>query len=173
MKNYKIEEKEHFNRIVANDGYWIKVGDEYVKHGYFPKTFEVVMVSNIEKAEELNALRELVLSRLNKYSESVKTFTYNGESAWLDQVTRFGLSMSTTALMERGYDKTSLWLNGKAYPMECNKLMNLLMDLEAYAFECNNVTERHRQAIKNIADYAELNRYDYTVNYPNKLNFEE
>ena len=52
MEDYKIEEKEHFNRIVANDGYWIKVGDEYVKNGYFPKTFEVVIVSDKEKADE-------------------------------------------------------------------------------------------------------------------------
>lgn len=175
MENYKIEEKEHFNRIVANDGYWIKVGDEYVKNGYFPKTFDVVIVSDKEKADELSLLREKVLSRIEEYSnsENVKSFTYNGESAWLDQATRLGVSTSTSVLILKGYDKAVLWLNGKAHSMNCDKLIDLLHDLEEYACECNNVTMQHIQAVESITSYAELNRYDYTANYPNKLNFEE
>ena len=48
----------------------------------------------------------------------------------------------------------------------------MLNSLELYALDCYNVTQLHLAAIKKMYIVSQIEEYDYTVGYPEKLLFE-
>jgi hypothetical protein len=48
----------------------------------------------------------------------------------------------------------------------------MLSALEVYAVDCYNVTTDHIYAIQSLTTIEEIEAYDYTVGYPEKLTFE-
>lgn len=55
--------------------------------------------------------------------------------------------------------------------MDCETLLNILSALEVYAIDCYNKTTDHIFAIKKLQTIEEVNNYDYTIGYPEKLTF--
>ena len=47
----------------------------------------------------------------------------------------------------------------------------MLSALELYALECYNVTAAHKAAVSALESVEDIVAYDYTENYPEKLNF--
>ena len=47
----------------------------------------------------------------------------------------------------------------------------MLSSLELYALNCYNVTAKHKVAIEGLTNIEDIINYDYTVGYPDKLNF--
>jgi hypothetical protein len=54
----------------------------------------------------------------------------------------------------------------------CQVILDILSKLEVYAIDCYNTTTDHLYNINNISNIEELDSYDYTLNYPEKLTFE-
>lgn len=48
----------------------------------------------------------------------------------------------------------------------------MLNALEVYAAEALNVTELHKVVISGMDNIDDVNNYDITANYPEKLNFD-
>jgi hypothetical protein len=78
---------------------------------------------------------------------------------------------STNILKNSGLETTTLWLNGKPYVISCDLLIQMLGALEIYALQCYNITEQHKSNINRLETVEEINNYDYTKNYPEKLIF--
>ncbi len=116
-------------------------------------------------------VRAKVLQKIADYdtSANVNSFTLNGASVWLDKATRVGLMNSTTIAKNSGSDTTTLWLGEAKLEVNCDVAIQLLSSLEMYALECFNVTAAHRKAANALATVEELNAYDYTAGYPDKL----
>ena len=47
----------------------------------------------------------------------------------------------------------------------------MLIQLEIYAAEAKNVTDAHIAAVENLNTIEEVEAFDYTVGYPQKLTF--
>jgi len=47
----------------------------------------------------------------------------------------------------------------------------MLSSLEIYALECYNQTATHKAAVEALTTAEEINNYDYTTGYPEKLTF--
>jgi hypothetical protein len=43
--------------------------------------------------------------------------------------------------------------------------------VEAYAGECLNITETHKKTVEALDNLESIENYDYTVGYPEKLEF--
>lgn len=65
-----------------------------------------------------------------------------------------------------------MWFNGVCYTINIDKALQMLSQIELYALECYNVTERHKAEINKLEEIEEIEAYDYTVGYPEKLRFE-
>lgn len=122
--------------------------------------------------QDLHANKKIILQKIKIYdrSKNVNSFTVNGSEAWIDRDTRSSLAYSTKCKLDSGQDTTALWLNGFRIEINCEVLLGLLNQLEVYALNCYDVTEQHKANVMNLETIEDVINYDYTANYPDKLN---
>ena len=90
---------------------------------------------------------------------------------WLPKETRVGLVNSITIEKNAGKETTTLWFDGAKYELPVDTALQMLSALELYALECYNVTAAHKAAVSALEGVEDIVAYDYTQNYPEKLNF--
>ena len=114
-----------------------------------------------------------VISKINEYDKSsqVNGFTINGIYTWFDKATRVGLRNSTNVLKKLGNETTSLWVNNKEIAIKCDQLTDMLDKLEIYALNCFDITSKHKRNVYQLSTIEEIENYDYTSGYPEKLTF--
>ena len=114
-----------------------------------------------------------VISKINEYDKSsqVNGFTINGMYTWFDKATRVGLRNSTNVLKKLGNETTSLWVNNKEITIKCDQLTDMLDKLEVYALNCFDITSKHKRNVYQLSTIEEIENYDYTSGYPEKLTF--
>ena len=121
--------------------------------------------------ELLEQARVNKLAELEAYdsSDSVNSFTLNGNPMWLDAPTRQQLRTSIEAYQAQGIDNVTKWFNGVQFTFPTTIWLQMLNALEVYASEALNVTESHRAAINALTSIEEIDEYDFTSNYPKKI----
>lgn len=124
-------------------------------------------LSSLEKAKK-DKLKEI-----DEYDTSVavNSFYLNGLQVWLDKDTRVGLMNSLTIEKEAGKQESTLWFNNLCVVVKCDAAIQMLSSLELYALECYNKTAEHKVAVSGLSSTQEVEDYDYTIGYPEKLNF--
>lgn len=122
--------------------------------------------------QELDAAKKAKIIGIDSYdkSESVNSFTLDGEQVWLDKDTRVGLMNSTQIEKAAGRETTTLWFGGRNYTIPCDTAIQMLSALELYALQCYNVTAQHKAAVEALSDVEVVEAYDYKTGYPDKLN---
>lgn len=127
--------------------------------------------------KELQQAIEEKLRQIADYdtSPAVNSFTLNGADVWLDKATRVGLMNSTTIEKAAGNETTTLWFAIGGVETEivvaCDAAIQMLSALEMYALECYNRTAQHKAAVAKLTTKAEVEAYDFTTGYPEKLSF--
>lgn len=102
-------------------------------------------------------------------SDKVNGFILNGQVVWLNKATRVGLMNSTTIERDLGQETTELWLGEHNLVIKCDLAIQLLQQLEVYALKCFNVTATHKKEVNSLSTIEEINSYDITKDYPDKL----
>lgn len=139
---------------ILSDG-WV----EYIEQVYEP-TLEDVKNEKISEITDYDT------------SSNVNGFMLDGEEVWLDKDTRVGLMNSTNIQKAAGQETTTLWFEGKSYTIPCDTAIQMLSALELYALECYNVTAQHKANVEALTTKEEVEAYDYTTGYPEKLNLQ-
>ena len=121
----------------------------------------------------LDRAKELVLRKIDQYdtSSNVNGFMLNGVQVWLSKDTRVGLMNSVTIEKNAGKEQSTVWFNGICITINCDAAIQILSSLELYALACYNRTAQHRLAVSQLTDISEVQAYDYTAGYPDKLSF--
>lgn len=121
----------------------------------------------------VDEVKAKVLAKIDVYdkSENVNSFILDGQNMWLDKSTRVGLMNSTNIEKEARYENTTLWFGGQSYTIPCETAIQMLSSLELYALNCYNVTAQHKSSVEAMETVEELESYDYTEGYPEKLVF--
>lgn len=111
------------------------------------------------------------LSQITLYDKSaaVNSFLLNGESHWLDFNLRDRVFQGNERLKLMGRTDTTLWLDGMCIELPIEQAQMLIANIEAYAKDCYNVTERHKMEVKALKTYDEVMAYDITAGYPEKI----
>lgn len=132
---------------------------------------EVFNMTMSDKATELD--KQLVVAAINEYdiSEAVNSFYVNDTSVWFSKETRASLNNSITIEQEVGKETTTLWFNGVPYTLTIEAAKQMLIDLELYALACYNNTQTNIASVQNLTLKSELNSFDITQGYPEKLKF--
>ena len=105
-------------------------------------------------------------------SDSVNSFTLDGDTMWINRDDRVSTMNSTTILKNVGVETTTQWYDGQKYTLHCDTLIQMLSALEVYALQCYNVTEEHKAAVNALTTIEEVDAYDYKTGYPQRLAFE-
>lgn len=119
-----------------------------------------------------NAKEELYNNILSyDSSEAVNEFSIHGDNIWLDKVTRSGLMLRLNAEKINGLKNTTLWYGNKSYTIALDTAMQILYAIELYASACYDNTQKHLANIEDLETLEDIQNYDYTLGYPNKLVF--
>ena len=104
-------------------------------------------------------------------SHDVNEFYVSNQPIWLDKATRAGLLLRFQAEQARDITDTALWYNGQQFPLKVDQAIQMLYAIELYASACYDNTQRHLAAIQALQSIEEIEAYDYTTGYPEKLRF--
>ena len=124
-------------------------------------------INDVEEA------RTRKLNEINEYDTSynVNCFYLNDMELWIPRETRVSLQNSTSILLKNGIETTTLWEGTFHVELPCTLLLQLLDALEIYALGCFNKTAEHKANAMMMNSVEDINSYDHTSGYPEKLTF--
>ena len=117
------------------------------------------------KAEKISDLEEY------DQSDSVNEFIFHDVPMWLDKATRDGLHLRLLAEQAAGKESTTLWFGTQSFEIPIANAFQLLYAIEVYASACYDRTAAHKAAIEALTSVEAVDGYDFTIGYPEKLNF--
>lgn len=111
---------------------------------------------------------------IKRYDESfeVNEFYIDNVPMWLDKATRAGLKLRFEAEVAIGKTETTLWNGGMQFTLPLDKAMQMLYALEVYASMCYDCTQAHYANVATLKSVEDIESYDHTTGYPEKLKFE-
>lgn len=154
------------------NGQYIKVGEDFIIN----PSEETLLKYGYEKVEvpenKLQKAVEAKVAEIKAYdsSEAVNSFSLNGMSAWICREDRIGTRRAIELDVENGKTESEIWLNGFKLVVNSQLALKLLDAVGHYAYQAYNVTQAHIFNVKQLASVEEVEKYDYTKNYPPKLN---
>ena len=123
--------------------------------------------------ESISVKKKTLIEEIITYdsSDEVNVFYINGLPVWLDKNTRAGLKLRFEAEIAKGKTVTTLWHENMEFPLLLNLATQMLYDIEVYASDCYDNTQRHIAEVNRLEDIQAIEGYDYTTGYPDKLTF--
>ena len=120
----------------------------------------------------LNQSKLIKINEINEYDQSsnVNLFYLAGQPMWLDAPTRQTLRISIESYIAMGIENVTKWFGGQQFTFPTTAWLQMLNALEVYAAEALNVTEAHKAAIMAMDNIEDVEEYDITIGYPEKLN---
>lgn len=131
--------------------------------------------SEPEVTPYIPTLEDVITSKIgeiNEYdvSENVNSFSINGESGWIDRNTRVALLHALDVVEQSGGTTYTVWFNDNPLTLDITTIKQFLTSLELYAIEALNVTNTHIREVKQLQSIQEVENYDITLGYPQKIN---
>jgi hypothetical protein len=124
-------------------------------------------------SEKLEMAKVSKIAEIADYdtSSAVNEFYVQGYPIWLDKATRSGLKLRFEAELQSGITETALWYNGVQFPIPVELGIQILLAVELYASACYDNTQKHMANVQALTTVEEVEAYDYTTGYPEKLSF--
>lgn len=175
MKRYYKEidgNREWLGAILIHDDMQIynPTEEQILAAGYVEDTTELVEIPNEGNLENLKRGKVLQIEAYDT-SEEVNQFYIKGIPLWLDREERATLQRRFEIEQKKGITNSTLWKNGIEFPLVIAEAMVMLDELEMYAIQSFDCTQRHIAAINALTTADELEAYDYMAGYPEKLRF--
>lgn len=113
------------------------------------------------------------LKQIDDYdtSSSVNEFDYLGQKLWIDKATRVGLVNAINSAKLIGEQNITFGIQGISVTLSCDSAELMMAQLEWYALQCYNVTLQHKNNVEGLTSVEEVDSYDHTAGYPDKLKF--
>ena len=135
--------------------------------------WEEYTTPELTEEQKLDFAKQAKIDEINMYDKSlaIESFSINGIDIWLDKSTRAGLKLRFESEIALNKEMTTLWYEDKSFTLPLNSAIQMLYALEVYASECYDNTHYHISNVKKMTSIDEINLYDYTTGYPDKLEF--
>ncbi|WP_311438091.1 DUF4376 domain-containing protein [Hallella colorans] len=173
------------NEFVCGTVVWLAVGD--VTDAY--KEVSVEEADAMEKAQretegekpneetpvemptDIDMAKAAKIAEIAAYSDSdaVNSLTFNGIKTWLRPNVRANYLVSLDAAELLGETDITFVVEGVQASLPIKQVRLLLAKIQRYADACFIVTERHKIAVRELQTVEEVEKYDYTTGYPEKL----
>lgn len=163
-----------------NKGEWVLLSQDQVKFlednpkASVEEVWKMELDNKVEKIRTLEDAKKEKLSQLNEFdtSDKVNAFTINGAlTAWFSVQERLNYKQSVEAAKMMKVDKLSFYVGNNILEVETDKAAQMLASLQLYADACFMTTKAHMIKIESLQTIVEVDNYDFTTDYPEKLNF--
>lgn len=127
-----------------------------------------------EHVRDINDAKHEKLRDIDTYdnSESVNSFTINDEiTTWFSKTERSNYKNSIESAKLLDVKELSLFINGNLMTIPTEVAERLLAAIQLYADACYIVTQQHKNVVEAMTEIEDVDNYDYTVGYPERLNF--
>lgn len=123
--------------------------------------------------ELLQQAKDNKIEEINSYDNSslVNSFIVGDLELWIPVEQRATLRSSIEAYQSLGIENVSKMWDGIEYTFTTEQWIEMINRVEVYASECFNTTQKHIRNVNNLTDIQEVQNYDYTTGYPDKLIF--
>lgn len=123
--------------------------------------------------ENIEDIRFNKLNELYIYdkSENVNSFTVNGITAWFSVQERNNYAQSIQAAKVLNQDTLTFFIGNITLQVPTTTAEQLLASIQLYADAAFIVTKQHEIAISALETKEEIEAYDFTTGYPEKLVF--
>lgn len=174
------------NEFVCGTVVWLAVGDSTDAY----KEVSVEEADALEKAQgetevgkpdeetpsaemptDIDVAKAAKIAEIAAYSDSdaVNSLTFNGIKTWLTRTVRDGYDTSITAAKNLGEANVTFMVGDNEMQLPVEQARRVLDLVQRYADACFLVTERHKIAVRALQTVEEVESYDYTRGYPEKL----
>lgn len=135
--------------------------------------WQVYTEPELTNAQKLANAKAEKIAQIEYYdaSDNVEQFTVNGTPMWLGHELRQQIRTSAEAYSAVGYEQMTKIFNGVEFTFPISSWIQMLNALEVYASEVLNTTERHKATVSAMTRRKDVEDYDYTTGYPEKLEF--
>lgn len=125
----------------------------------------------VETPTDIDMAKAAKIAEIAAYSDSdaVNCLTFNGIKTWLTPVERANYDTSLTAAELLGEASITFLVNSYELELPVEQARRVLAMVQRYADSCYIVTERHKKAVRALQSIEEVDAYDYTTGYPEKL----
>ena len=127
----------------------------------------------VEPVDDLEYHKRQKIHEIEVYdiSENVNGFFLGDTLLWLDKETRTGLVNTLNSAAIVGREQVNIWFSGLYITLNIEEARQLLAALEIYATDCYNVTAMHKVQVNELETIEEVDNFDVTTNYPERLIF--
>ena len=125
----------------------------------------------VEMPTDIDMAKAAKIAEIAAYSDSdaVNSLTFNGIKTWLTPNVRANYLVSLDAAELLGETDITFVVEDVQASLPIKQVRLLLAKIQRYADACFIVTERHKIAVKALRTVEEVEAYDYTTGYPEKL----
>ena len=125
----------------------------------------------VEAPSDIDMAKAAKIAEIAAYSDSdaVNSLTFNGIKTWLTPNVRANYLVSLDAAELLGETDITFVVEGIQASLPIKQVRLLLAKIQRYADACYIVTEGHKRAVRALQTVDEVEAYDYTKGYPEKL----
>lgn len=135
--------------------------------------YEIEHCEIIQPDDSLEYHKNLKIDEIDMYdcSENVNGFFLGEHLVWLDKETRSCLMNTLNSAEIVGREQINIWFSGLYITLHIDEARQLLAALEIYATDCYNVTAMHKVQVNEMETIEEVDNFDVTADYPERLVF--
>lgn len=139
-----------------------------------PEPAEDEVLENLKQQKIFSIMEYDSSANVNSFTIQIK----NGDTiiqefdTWLDRETRSDYKNSLDAAELLGRTEVKPVFNGIEINLSIQLAKTALAQVQLYANQCYGVTQQHIASVKSLQTIQEVNQYDFTKGYPDKLIFE-
>lgn len=121
--------------------------------------------------DSLEIAKEKKIAEITKYDKSsaVNEFSIMDMVTWLPLNKRIDMRQSLVSLKAKGFEEFTYWLGTIPITLPISEFESILDTVEVYAIQCFNVTASHKAAILALESVEDVESYDITSGYPEKI----
>lgn len=125
----------------------------------------------VERLTDIDKAKAAKIAEIAAYSDSdaVNTLSFHGMKTWLTPNVRANYLVSLDAAELLGETDITFVVEGVQASLPIKQVRLLLAKIQRYADACYIVTEEHKRAVRALQTVEEVEAYDYTTGYPEKL----
>lgn len=183
VKRFDYKSKT-FKSSIENVKIYNPSPDTLLQEGWYPveyidKVGENTIEDNIlkiytGKARTVEEAKFEMQMNIDMYdtSSAVNGFYYGDQELWIDKATRVGLVNAINSAIALDNEDITFGIQDISVTLPCQQALQMLYALEMYALACYNVTLNHKNTVYSLETVEDIDAYDYTAGYPEKLRFE-
>lgn len=187
-KHYITLEEELTEELFTNlgstyedylDNKWVKLSEAQVAFKDANPNASIKEIWNMElqpiPTQTLAEYKNNKIIEITMYDQSneVNSFTINSAlTAWFSPAERSNYKSSIEAAKLLGQNTLAFFVGDMLLQVPTTEAEYMLAQIQLYADRCFLVTKNHKVNVMNLETIEEVESYDYTRDYPEKLNFD-